>query len=424
MFSEYGEGSSNNKWYELYNPTEESIDLSDYAIKTYYNGSETEGNSLTFSPDTLLNPGEVFVVANSSSNETIQALKNITDGTANFNGDDALVLFKGSLVVDIIGKIGQDPGTSWDGITADRTLTRNVFSPNPLWNHLEWNVFNIDTFDYIGFHNSDPTPKAIIISGETIVDVEMSITLSAMVLPSSSSQEVTWSSSNTAIASVDEDGVVLGVSAGQVSITARSVVDTNISQSFTVVVSEEAYSPTVIISQAYGGGGNSGSVYTHDFVELFNSTSETISLDGWVLYYASATGSTWTATTLSGSIAPGRYYLIQMAKGSGGTTALPTPDKIGTVAMSGTAFKIALCSKTTSVPTGAGPIDLTTEGLVDFVGAGTANQYEGSGKAPAPSNSNSVIRKGGDSPIDTNDNSNDFIAQAANPRNSSYVPSS
>ncbi len=86
----------------------------------------------------------------------------------------------------------------------------------------------------------------------------------------------------------------------------------------------EAANP-IRLSQAYGGGGNSGSYYTHDFIEIFNSSNSAVSLEGWSVQYASATGSSWQVTPLTGSIPANSYYLIQEAQGNGGTTPLPTP---------------------------------------------------------------------------------------------------
>jgi hypothetical protein len=51
----------------------------------------------------------------------------------------------------------------------------------------------------------------------------------------------------------------------------------------------QAISPDIVISQVYGGGGNSGAIYTHDFIELFNRGTSSVSLNGWSLQYASAT---------------------------------------------------------------------------------------------------------------------------------------
>ncbi len=170
----------------------------------------------------------------------------------------------------------------------------------------------------------------------------------------------------------------------------------------------------VVISQIYGGGGNSGATYTHDFIELYNPGSSAVDISGWSVQYASAAGSTWQVTPLSGSVAPGGYYLIQQAQGSGGTTPLPTPDAIGAIAMSATAGKVALVDSTTAL-SGACP---TGEAIVDFVGfGGSASCFEGSGPAPAPSNTTAVMRLNGGAQ-DTDDNAADFVAGAPDPRNS------
>lgn len=175
-----------------------------------------------------------------------------------------------------------------------------------------------------------------------------------------------------------------------------------------------AQSQGVVISQVYGGGGNSGSVYTNDFIELFNASASPVSLNGWSVQYNSATGTgAWQVTNLNNfTLQPGQYYLIQQAAGTGGTTPLPTPNTTGTIAMSGTAGKIVLVNNTTAL-TGCP----TTTGYVDLVGFGaTANCFEGAA-APAPSNSNSIIR-GSNGCLDNNQNGTDFTAVTAAPRNS------
>src|SRR5205807_4418167 len=83
-----------------------------------------------------------------------------------------------------------------------------------------------------------------------------------------------------------------------------------------------AVSTTMVISQIYGGGGNSGSTYKNDFIELYNLSNATVDVSAWSVQYASATSGTWQVTPLTGSIAPGHYYLVQEAAGSGGTTNL------------------------------------------------------------------------------------------------------
>ena len=112
----------------------------------------------------------------------------------------------------------------------------------------------------------------------------------------------------------------------------------------------------VVISQIYGGGGNSGATLKNDFIELLNAGATPVSLNGWSVQYASATGTSWQVTNLSNvTLQPGQYYLVQQAAGTGGTTALPTPDAIGTIAMSGTAGKVALVNSTTALSGAAAP---------------------------------------------------------------------
>ena len=99
---------------------------------------------------------------------------------------------------------------------------------------------------------------------------------------------------------------------------------------------------SIVISQVYGGGGNSGATYRNDFIELFNRGTNAVTVTGWSVQYASASGSTWQVTPLSGTIAPGSYYLIQEATGAGGGGALPVADATGSIPVSVSAGKIAL----------------------------------------------------------------------------------
>lgn len=170
----------------------------------------------------------------------------------------------------------------------------------------------------------------------------------------------------------------------------------------------------IVISQVYGGGGNIGATYTHDFIELFNRGTTTVDLTGWSVQYASAGNTTWTdRTNLSGSIAPGQYYLIQEAAGSGGTTALPTPDATGNIAMSATAGKVALVNTTTALSGSGCPL---VEGIIDFIGYGSGVNCSEDTAAPAPSATNADLRNGNGC-NDTNNNNADFAIGAPTPRN-------
>ena len=169
-----------------------------------------------------------------------------------------------------------------------------------------------------------------------------------------------------------------------------------------------------VISQVYGGGGNSGALFTHDFVELFNPADAAVSLAGWSVQYASAAGTTWLVTGLSGTIAPGGYHLVQQAAGAGGSQPLPAPDATGGTAMSATNGKVALVGSTFPL---AGSCPVT--GAVDFVGYGSsASCFEGSGPAPTLSNPVAALRLAAGCQ-DTDDNAADFATVSPpTPRNS------
>ncbi|MDO5670572.1 MAG: lamin tail domain-containing protein [Corynebacterium sp.] len=93
----------------------------------------------------------------------------------------------------------------------------------------------------------------------------------------------------------------------------------------------------VVINEVYGGGGNSGSHFTHDFVELYNPTDSDIDLSGWQIDQMSTAGNTGTLHTIDAGIIPaGDFFLVQGAAGNTVTGDLPTPDSVGTFNFSGT----------------------------------------------------------------------------------------
>ncbi len=181
----------------------------------------------------------------------------------------------------------------------------------------------------------------------------------------------------------------------------------------------------VVISQVYGAGGNSGAAYNRDYVELFNRGAASVTMTNWTIQYASAAGTsiTGTSTAFSGTIAPGKYFLVQLTNTGATGAALPTPDFTSAVNvdMSGTTGKVALANNSTAVtPLSAtsGSAAPTSTNVVDFVGFGTATNSEGGSPAPAPSATNAIFRAGSGC-TETNVNSADFTAAAAAPRNSS-----
>jgi uncharacterized protein len=174
-----------------------------------------------------------------------------------------------------------------------------------------------------------------------------------------------------------------------------------------------AASADLMISQVYGGGGNSGATLTNDFIELVNGGAAAVDLTGWSVQYASAAGTTWQVTALSGSVAPGAHYLVQEAAGAGGTTPLPTPDATGSIAMSATSGKVALATVATALPCGA--TCSSAAQVRDFTGYGTANDFE-TAAAPVLTNTTADLRA--DAATDTDNNAADFTAGAPNPRGS------
>jgi predicted extracellular nuclease len=186
--------------------------------------------------------------------------------------------------------------------------------------------------------------------------------------------------------------------------------------------SSQAVSPDIVISQVYGGGGNAGAVLRNDFIELYNRGPVPITVTGWTVQYASSAGTTWQSTPLTGTIAPGAYYLVQEGQGTGGTANLPTPDAAGTINMSGTAGKVALVRNGTAL-IGSCPIlpgDPASAGVADFVGYGSAANCAEGLPTVTLTNTTAAIRADGGA-TDTDDNSLDFAAGAPQPRNGGLV---
>ena len=162
IISEYVEGSSSNRAIELFNGTGAAINLSAYTLSLYSNGATSATTSATLGG--VLAAGDTYVLANPSATSTLLAKADATSGVINYNGNDALVLYRGSSVVDAFGDVGYDPGSlGWgsgtSASTTDRTLRRKAainrgdtittdsFSPAN-----EWDGYAIDTISGLGAH--------------------------------------------------------------------------------------------------------------------------------------------------------------------------------------------------------------------------------------------------------------------------------
>ncbi len=179
---------------------------------------------------------------------------------------------------------------------------------------------------------------------------------------------------------------------------------------------------SLVVSQVYGAGGNTGAAYANDFVEFHNRGSAAISLTGKSLQYASAAGTSWSMVVLNGSVAPGGYFLVQLASGGAIGAALPTPDQSSTsISMGASAGKVALLNTTTTLTAGtACPSAAITVDLVAFGTGATCG--EGASIAPAPSAANADLRANAGC-ADQNNNAADFTAAPVAPRNSATAAS-
>ncbi len=200
FISEYGEGSSYNKYIEIYNGTGTSVDLTDYEVWRVSNGGTWPEATIPLAG--TLHDGQVLIVHNpgtstSPVNPTIATAGDlqISSGTLSHNGDDAIGLVKNGSLIDAVGTDGADPGSGWDvagttNATANHVLVRQstVCSPTTDWDasrgtnptNSEWIVLENEDWSNIGTHTADcgaPPPPPVLIINE--VDADQSGTDSA-----------------------------------------------------------------------------------------------------------------------------------------------------------------------------------------------------------------------------------------------------
>mgnify|MGYP003960624555 CR=1 FL=1 len=202
FFSEYIEGSSNNKALEIYNNTGADINMADYAIWRISNGGdwvEGEGNAVQFDSadpelitDLVVADGEVFVMVNSSADPVMQAVADFSGTSAMwFNGDDAMGLahFDGVAwnLIDIIGEEGPDVGSEWNPPgTQENTIVRNetIVEGELDWavSSLTWTTYPQDTFDYLGSHTLNAGANVVPVVSAVVVLPEMPTALDAVAI--------------------------------------------------------------------------------------------------------------------------------------------------------------------------------------------------------------------------------------------------
>ena len=305
FISEYAEGSSNNKYLEFYNPTDQTIDLSGYAFASAANEVDNPGQYEywnEFDAGSEIAPGGIFVIAHGSADASILAHANMTH-TYLSNGNDGYCLVQGTegnyTVLDCIGDWNGDPGVGWDvagvtNATVDHTLVRKptVTTGNTDWDassgadaaSSEWIVHDNETWDYLGFHtygtggeNIDPVANA---GPSQTVEIGSLVTMdgSSSVDPDGTIESYSWTQT------AGETVALSSTSQATVSFTAPSTVD---SLSFTLTVADNdgsSASATIYVKTAQGvsnaiffseyAEGTSNNKY----LEIFNGTGSDVDL--------------------------------------------------------------------------------------------------------------------------------------------------
>lgn len=180
----------------------------------------------------------------------------------------------------------------------------------------------------------------------------------------------------------------------------------------------------LVFSQVYTRGGNAGSTYKNNFIELFNRSNANVDFSGRPIHIASDTGQFNVAVSFTSSrgliIPPGGYLLIEFETTGSSGGPLPPFDlfvpQFGQFSINlSPSGKLALTNPGTSLN---GPCPASNSGVIDFIGYGsTANCFEGSGPTATLSNITAAIRNGSGC-TDNNNNSSDFSVTTPTPRNS------
>lgn len=180
-----------------------------------------------------------------------------------------------------------------------------------------------------------------------------------------------------------------------------------------------ATSNTVVISQIYGAGGNSGAVYNQDYVELFNNGTTAVSLNGWSLQYRSTTGTgvpNGVAPLPNVTLQPGEYYLFGASAASATVGAAVPADAQLTpyLNLAGGAGQVILSNSTATQPA---PCVTSDPSIVDYVGYGTGTTCS-EGNAPTGTISATLAAFRTKPCVDTDNNAADFSTAAPAPRTS------
>jgi len=155
FISEYVEGSSNNKYIEIYNPTNETIDLSSYSLDLNTNGGESwskdKGGFSSYELSGTIGAKSTIVYKHAEA--AIFEGEATTCGAANFNGNDPVGLFKNGTLIDIVGKFANGSADFAKDVTLRRKS--NVTSPSSTYDASQWETLSKDDVSGLGSHTMD-----------------------------------------------------------------------------------------------------------------------------------------------------------------------------------------------------------------------------------------------------------------------------
>jgi hypothetical protein len=344
FFSEYIEGSSNNKCLEIYNPTASPLSIAGYQVKMYFNGVATSATNITIPANTIIAPYDVYVICNSGSAASFLAQVDLTNNNSWYNGDDAIELVNNTgTVLDRIGVVGTDPGTNWavgTGATLDYTLVRkaNISTGSLSWTgsgNQEWDVYPRNTATYLGTHTSDcfvPGPCTITNVSRQDVAGSCSSNGTPYVADDTYTTDITvdytdapgtgnlmLSIAGTVVASVAASSVpassytfqnlVLPANGASLTVTAAFDDDAACVATVNLGSNQSPCSQLPACSYLFFSEYIEGSSF-NKCIEIYNPTSSAINLAQYGVFMSFNGGTFVNTIPLNGSIEPGGTYVI------------------------------------------------------------------------------------------------------------------
>ena len=330
FFSEYAEGSGQNKYLEIYNPTDSVVYLDAYAFPSVTNAPDSIGEYEywnTFTEDATIAPGDVYVIAHGSSDSLILAH---ADQTHNYlsNGDDGYALVYGSdsayTVIDLLGDFNADPGSGWDvaGVidgTKDHTLVRKftVTSGNSDWllsagtttEDSEWVVLENNDWTYLGSHTDVTFVFGCTDMAANNYNAEATVNDESCTYDVSGCTDSTATNYNSE-ANIDDNSCVYTVmgctDSTATNYNVEAVTDDG---SCEYPVDLSAVSPLFFSEYAEGS-------FSNKYLEIYNPTDSVVDLSGYAFPSVGNDPTTageyeyWNAFTDGASIAAGDVYII------------------------------------------------------------------------------------------------------------------